>query len=494
MRLLPWSDGGVALWLFVFSSLVYVSTATGYLVYGDDVSMLSVTQAFIEHRGVDVPPDTPGAKPGRDGRFYSKYGIGQSVLALPFLVVGLVLDQLDTQRALVDTPGWLRRGTPVLVVSLLAILSTAGAVALLYLTCRALELAAFGSLVAALSLGFGTFAWHYSRAFMTEPTGMVSALLAFFALIQFTRDRRASWLFLSGTAGALALLLRLANATLLVPMFLWLVLEVWHPINPQGRTELPKIALWLFPIGAAAGMTAAYNFVRFGSAFETGYGAEAAAFTTPLYVGLYGFLLSPGKSVFVYAPILVGGVVGWNDLRRLRPRVAYVIAAVVVAQLLFYARWHVWWGGGAWGPRFLAVVLPFMIVGVASLIQRGFGRVGWALLGLTAASSVFIQTVSVVVPYVPYQAQMGATAESFDRLLWHPAYSPVVAESRSFLQAEYPPDVAATRYHFPLIARIQVGAFLAAAVMLVLAVWTYVSASLAHPSDSLLLSARQRRQ
>jgi hypothetical protein len=44
-----------------------------------------------------------------------------------------------------------------------------------------------------------------------------------------------------------------------------------------------------------------YNQVRFGNPFETGYGEEAGAFTTPLLLGLYGLLLSPGKGLFEYA-------------------------------------------------------------------------------------------------------------------------------------------------------------------------------------------------
>jgi hypothetical protein len=50
--------------------------------------------------------------------------------------------------------------------------------------------------------------------------------------------------------------------------------------------------------------------------------------------------------------------------------------------------------------------------------------------------------VSVLVPYVPYEGKMEATAESFDRLLWHPAYSPVLAHARSLLHREFPLDLA----------------------------------------------------
>ena len=70
------------------------------------------------------------------------------------------------------------------------------------------------------------------------------------------------------------------------------------------------------PILVAILLVGAYNAVRFGSPAETGYGETAQAFTTPLYIGLYGLLLSPGKSVFLYAPILLAAIFGWFPLRR----------------------------------------------------------------------------------------------------------------------------------------------------------------------------------
>ena len=52
---------------------------------------------------------------------------------------------------------------------------------------------------------------------------------------------------------------------------------------------------------------------RFGTPFETGYGAQAspAAFTTPALVGLYGLLLSSGKGVAWFAPALWLAPRGW---------------------------------------------------------------------------------------------------------------------------------------------------------------------------------------
>jgi hypothetical protein len=144
----------------------------------------------------------------------------------------------------------------------------------------------------------------------------------------------------------------------------------------------------------------------------------------------------------------------------------------VVLYILFYAKYYMWFGGGVWGPRFLVVILPFCLIGLAALIQTGMGRVGWAVVAALGALSLFIQVVSVLVPYIPYEAKMEATPGLFDRLLWHPAYSPVLAETLSLLRREYPLDIAAVHYAFPPLAWTQLGALGAAAVTFVLGLVT----------------------
>ncbi len=60
----------------------------------------------------------------------------------------------------------------------------------------------------------------------------------------------------------------------------------------------------------------AYNSWAFGSPFSTGYGQEATAgWSTPLWVGLPGILLSPSNGLLFYAPLwlvsFLAGVLLW---------------------------------------------------------------------------------------------------------------------------------------------------------------------------------------
>mgnify|MGYP005842674899 CR=1 FL=1 len=457
----------VAVWLFLCFLALYISTAKAVFEYGDDVSMLQVTQAIVERRSLNVEPCAPGSKVGMDGYCYSKYGLGQSLLGIPFYVVGKVLLPLAPVPSIVDERGLVRAGTIPYLASLLGTVSTAGAVALLYALSLELGFSRFGAVAAAFSLGLGTFAWHYSRTFMSEPTSLVVILLSFYSALRFRNGDGAAWLALSGVGSASSFLLRSTNAAAVAVIACWILWEM--QVRRQGsiRWMLINMGVWAAPVLVSLVVFFTYNLMRFGSPWETGYGSEAGAFTTPFYVGLYGFILSPGKSLFIYAPITLAGVVGWFYLRRTQPIVASVILALVLAYLLLYSRYYAWYGGGAWGPRFLVPILPFVTVGVAALVEGRRTPTQWIALLAIALASLFVQVCSILVPYVPYEAKMEATPELFERLLWHPAYSPVLATARSLLQAEYPLDVAPTYYSSAALAWLQLGA-LVVAVLLVL--------------------------
>ena len=81
--------------------------------------------------------------------------------------------------------------------------------------------------------------------------------------------------------------------------------------------------LW-FLLGVAVGLMAcfAYNDLRFGSFFDSGkmrnFSHRHPVWGNPI-AGLLTLLISPGKSVFLYSPPLVLGLLGIRSLWRRRP-------------------------------------------------------------------------------------------------------------------------------------------------------------------------------
>jgi hypothetical protein len=144
--------------------------------------------------------------------------------------------------------------------------------------------------------------------------------------------------------------------------------------------------VWRLPLaGLALALAghAIYNVARFGTPLETGYGAQAtpAAWSTPLFVGLYGLVLSSGKGVLWFAPALWLAPAGWRAMTRgtsparwnlLGPsaRAAWGVLLAWIIGLLMYGRFQHWAGDGSFGPRYLVPLLPLGILPVAFALTR----------------------------------------------------------------------------------------------------------------------------
>ncbi|MCC6629365.1 MAG: phospholipid carrier-dependent glycosyltransferase [Chloroflexi bacterium] len=203
---------------------------------------------------------------------------------------------------------------------------------------------------------------------------------------------------------ALARRLVIASVALGLPLAAWLLLLLWH------------------------------NQARFGSPLDMGYSDEG--FTTPLYVGLYGLLVSSGKSVFLYSPIVVLAVPGLVFLWRQRPAEAVLVGSLSLVTLLYYSVWWAWYGGWSWGPRFLVPLLPFLVLAAgAALAARRWAR--WAAVPL-ALAGVGVQVLGALVDFNAYiDGITGGNPALEERYLFLPWLSPLIGHARFLRYGEH---------------------------------------------------------
>lgn len=111
-------------------------------------------------------------------------------------------------------------------------------------------------------------------------------------------------------------------------------------------------------------------------------------------LALYGLLLSPGRSLFVYSPIAVVGVLGLSRLwARDRPRAEAVCVATLAGLWAIAARadWH---GDPAFGPPLVTPLLPLLVEPAALMLASLRGRI--LFVGATIAGIV-VQLLGVSV-------------------------------------------------------------------------------------------------
>lgn len=314
---------------------------------------------LVAHGSLAIPSPWPlNTPPGATGQYYPV----AALLACLVHVPGAALQSLLVARAPARATEFLG-----LTSQLAPIFLGALAVALFF---RLLQQEGFrGRAVAWATLLFGTATsiWVYAHRSYAEAL-QAACFTAFFAAVLRAADApaRAAALRLGLTA---AVLINSKNS--LAICFPGALIYLFMRLRTQPRV-LASLGGWA-SLGLLPGLVAlgAYNHARWGSIFSSGYGEVTVGFwrENPL-TGLWGQLLSPGKSVFLYSPPLVLALAGLPRLWRRRPNVALAILLVVAPVVLVHARYLFWSGDWGWGPRYLVFALPALLLPAAELFGR----------------------------------------------------------------------------------------------------------------------------
>jgi hypothetical protein len=391
-RLVPRDNPPLALTLVVFGS--YLLLMSGHVYSPDEETMLALSRSLVE-RGSWVMEPQGGLfqVEGVGGKLYSEKGPGQSLFAVPWTALGLLLGGAypPPQSDFVLQ----------FVLGAYNALVGAGMVGLLAALGMAMGFSRRASLTAGAALGFSTFLWPTGRTFFAEPV-LGLCLLASFYLLYVGLHRATNptpWLIFSGVLFAAAVAAKVQGAIALPAYLLYIavagaaaesrgsrvegrvgVQDQQSPTSTDPRPPTPDsassarpsvlgprplaIAIWL--VGLAAGMVPylLYNWLTFGGPFSTGYGygTSITNFDTPLYEGIYGLLLSPGKGLILYAPPVLLLLWGWQRFAREHRAEAWFVGVLAATMLAVFGSFAVWHGDGAWGPRFLVPLLPFLLL------------------------------------------------------------------------------------------------------------------------------------
>jgi len=403
----------LALFLFFFS--VYVLTGQGSIQSADGKIMFLLTQAMVENHSVSFSEivslsDTPGPQ-------YSKYGLGMSVLAIPFYLFGKLLSFLLGIEASLATQ---------FTVSMInAMLTALSCLMVFRIATERFEFTLRIGLFLALGFGLSTIAWYYSEDFMSEPATTFFLLSAVYWVTG--KDRATRDLLWAGTFLALAVSCRLA-ALVVIPGFIFYQWMVWAESAEKDIKQLVMDLLRpAIPVVAVLMLIMIYNYLRFGGPLETGYEKISGRFL----LGFFGILFSPGKSLFLFNPLTLFGCLASMFFLREQRKTALLFGWLIVSHLVLFSFWHSWQGGMSWGPRLMLVVLPYLILPIGFLLREHKQAVKIPVL-LALVVGILIQLPSVTVNVARYYYEMSRDFGSLghDQILFSPQYSQLLGQSK----------------------------------------------------------------
>ncbi|HEY3110627.1 MAG TPA: hypothetical protein VGL23_17845, partial [Chloroflexota bacterium] len=388
--LVAWRVGALLLAL-------YLATYAGGPHAVDEIAELGVAASLLERGAFDVDAlywtiPAAGSRAdaqvavGPSGDVWSKKGLAPSLLMLPWRYL--------SERAPVPD---------MTFAALLAMVPvTAATGALLAALARSLGLSASGAAAAGLLFGLATPAWPYSRLGFGEPAIALTLVAAALA----GRRPTPTGALVAGLCAALGAWSKPSAFALALPIGL-------YALAAASRGRLSRAAA--FALGLAAGLLPLgwYNLARFGSPLATGYALGAGEdFSGSLSLGLAGLLLSPYRGLVWFAPICLAALaLAPLAARRAPPEVALAVASFATT-LLTYAAWWTWWGGYAWGPRFLLPGLALLPLTIP-LAWPALDRPARAAVGGLIALSTLVQLPGALVDFNPFERALRARWPGF---------------------------------------------------------------------------------
>jgi hypothetical protein len=413
-------------WLFALALTVYVFTAGGSLTTTDAVVMFDVTEGLVTRRTVALSGNLLGmdAQRGADGRYYSPFGIGQSMYNIPFYLAGRALG--DVSPVQIGKRNTLSKAAVALGQTLVAAL-------VVWLTFR-FAVAVTGNVaaatMAALTLAFASVLWPYAKFGFNQPLACATLLAAVTDAYVGVRDRAAGRLRLAGVWLSASLLTRHEMMIAAAPIAWWLA------VSPAGSwpERVKRIAAFGVPLAAGIAIWLAFNAWRFGNPIDTGLLRDPVpAMGSSLAQGLPGLLFSPAASIFLYSPVAAAGLAGLAALHRRDRTLAGLLALIVLAFTIFYASLGNWIGGRSYGSRYLVVVLPFLAVAWAVWLARVPAARRWRIGLALAVIGAVVQLPGVLVDYAKVSQAAAERAGGFSTAerQWSWPASPIVLNTRA---------------------------------------------------------------
>jgi hypothetical protein len=386
-------------------NFAYFLFSSGRVRTIDEVSAAFQVDSLAQHGTTAIPQAVEANEFygtfDRFGRPQSPYPPGQAFALLPWYAVGQFAG-----RHLPGIPAALRDVLSDFFLTGESAFFSALAAALALFIFLQLGIAPKIALASAGILAFATPLATYSGWLFSEP--VATALLVAAAVVLFLTPEAASTSALRGLCAGLllgsAIWVRPTHVIAL-PVFLAAVF-----VRERKNGWAPAAAL-----AAAAGIGIALllwrNAYLHGSAWDFGYPAAAEggkalnAFQTPLATGLVGFLVSPGKSIFLFSPPILLAMLGLPRLWRRDRGLAVVAGAAPLVYVLFFATYTQWEGGYCYGPRYLVPALGLLCLGIGPALAP--------LQSVGAKASRALRLLAIAVFAAGFFVQAAGSATSF---------------------------------------------------------------------------------
>jgi hypothetical protein len=320
-----------------------------------------------------------------DGHLAPVFPIGTALVTLP-IYAAFEAGRAGHDAPAIEAPAFepLRRAYERLAAAIVAALSVA-----LFVLCAREFAGPAATAIAAAAYAFGTAMWSTASQALWQHGPLNAFVLAMtyalFRALRTSERAQTRWLAVAGLCAGLLPVIRPTAA------LYTLAAAVFVAFTFRAR------AAW-FGAALAAGLApgVAWNLAVFHTLLG-GYAANARAYDLApgrAAAAFAALLVSPSRGWFVFSPVLLfaplGAVRAWRSGTP-AGRLVAALALAGAAIALQYAFFRYWWGGYAYGPRFLTDLAAVAALCLAYAVPARARTPAAAVFGVALAFSMVVQ-------------------------------------------------------------------------------------------------------
>ena len=359
-------------------AIVYILTAKGHLEISDTEYSVRTAIAILENGDllIEAPDHEATANfpaTGIKNKVYSPYGIGLSLIFIPFALAGKAISYVSNfdQRHIIDF--------------ILSFYNISFALLGLYFFKRIiihLGSSEKRAIVMMVALGIGTSFWKYT---VTDFSEITQACCMLGVIYNITKRVDKKWLHISFWY-ALLFTIKLTYLIYLPLLFIYFIID--------NRKFKKKIIATNFFIASTYALPAfiiiaSLNHYRFNNVFESGYGDTINFSFEFMKRDWFGYLISTERGIFSFNPLGFIAIAGIIFVPCEKKAEIYIIGIVVLVWYLTMCFWSSWQGGYCWGNRLLVPIIPFLLIPLTFIPFNNF--LSKLLFAATFLVSVSIQ-------------------------------------------------------------------------------------------------------
>lgn len=428
-------------------ALLIIALSPGRLISSDAGTRLLASRYLWSEGTVFIPVEKERKlasqliDPTGKGKWVSYFGIGQTLLFIPFDMLGHLISKFSSgSPARKHHISWL----PIVFLYPVVI-----AVLLVFFLQKMLRLYGFSNrsaMFGALCFLSTTILLPYlTQTVQEEGVVALFVTLAWFALVQWKRTQTASAFFWCGLFAGACLLCRLNAIFAMIPLAAGFVETFWYSKNRKDL--LTTVPSGLFGFGIMFFIYCTFAYWRFGHPLSTGYYTmhHAGTFLShardpvgPVRLDVaYDMLFGIGKGLFILSPTLFLSFFAFRRLSRKDPLFWSSVIFALVLSVLFHSRFIGFPDGSeCWGTRYQVHILVYFVVPMLIGLHTC-----WKLYSTRVAAMAFIvfgiavQMLSMSGPDALEYVQAAEEGKGYESLLSGWQYGQLPARIRNVVHA-----------------------------------------------------------